>query len=110
MTRPSLDRSEEQRHRERDSKEWAHHNFAPLILHFHEPVRDAQYLQGLIEKHLPFAIVSLHLIDKEVLIIDAEYLTTVHFFYIPLDKNYKTRSLYRLYCDFPLKPKFKSLS
>ena len=109
MTRPSLDRSEEQRHRERDNKEWSHHNFAPLILHFHEPVRDSSYLQGLIDQHLPFAIVSLRLVGRHCLIIDAEYLTSVRFFYIPLDPNYKTRSLYKLYCDFPLKPKFRSL-
>ena len=77
MTRPSLDRSEEQRHRERDNKEWSHHNFAPLINHFHAPVRDPSYLQGLIDQHLPFAIVSLRLVGKECLIIDAEYLTSV---------------------------------
>ena len=109
MTRPSLDRSEEQRHCERDDKPWSHHNFAPLILTFHDPIQDACYLQELINQHLPFAIVLLRLLVNKCLIIDAEYSTTVQFFYIPLDLKYNTRSLYKVYCDFPLKTKYQSL-
>ena len=110
MTRPSLLRSPEDRITERDNKPWHHHTVAAdLILTFHKPTRDVKLLQGLIDQHRPFAIVSLKLLGEEVLVIDAEYLTSVHFFYIPLESTYSNRRLFKLKCDFPLTPSHVSL-
>ena len=110
MTRPSLLRSTEERNKDRDNKPWSHHTcFATLILNLHGPIRDVKFLQGLIDQHRPFAIVSLRLLEEEVLIIDAEYQTGVHFYYVPLNSAYDNRRLYKLKCDFPLKPRYRSL-
>ena len=75
----------------RDQKEWVHHDFTRIFYLSGGPIRNNKELESILDIFRPAAKVAFRVIQNKVIIVEAEYATIVHFYYIPKDRRFKIR-------------------